>query len=151
ATGIRVLRARLAEVWHVIALIYVAAIYGIWALNISGGFDTVSRATVVSVIAIVAARALDLASEALLERFLAVNPDLKQRFPGLQYRVDLYLSGVARGLRVIVYLLAALILLQAWGVQSFAWIASDAGRRVVSAMTTIAITAVVTLLAWEAI
>src|SRR5262249_51740087 len=61
ATGIRVLRARLAEVWHVIALIYVAAIYGIWALNISGGFDTVSRATVVSVIAIVAARALDLA------------------------------------------------------------------------------------------
>ena len=151
AAGVRVLRARLAEVWHVIALIYIAAIYGVWALHIPGGFNSVLRATVVSVIAIVGARAFDLACEALLARFLAVSPDLKRRFPGLQHRVDLYLSGVARALRVIVYLLAALILLQAWGFGAFAWIASDAGRRVIGALTTIAITALVTLLAWEAI
>ena len=150
ATGIRVLRARLAEVWHVIALIYVAAIYGVWALHIPDGFSTVLRATVVSVVAIVAARAFDLACEALLRRFLAISPDLKQRFPGLQLRVDLYLSGLARGLRVIVYFLAVLVLLQAWGFASFAWIASDTGRRVIGAVTTIAITAFATLLAWEA-
>ncbi|MGH7126602.1 MAG: mechanosensitive ion channel domain-containing protein, partial [Stellaceae bacterium] len=151
AAGVRLLRARLAEVWHVIALIYVAAIYGVWALQISGGFNTVMRATIVSVIAIVGARAFDLACEALLRRFLAVSPELKGRFPGLQHRVDLYLSGGAQGLRVIVYVLAALVLLQAWGVGAFAWIASDAGRRVVGASTTIAITAIATLLAWEAI
>src|SRR5262249_12914730 len=120
-------------------------------LHIPGGFNSVVRATVVSVIAIVGARAFDLACEALLERFLAVSPDLKRRFPGLQHRVDLYLSGVAPGLRVIVYLFAGLILLQAWGFGAFAWIASDAGRRVIGALTTIAITALVTLLAWEAI
>ena len=151
AAGIRVLRARLAEVWHVIALIYVAAIYGVWALHIPGGFSTVMRATVVSVIAIVGARAFDLACEALLRRFLAVSPDLKRRFPGLQQRVDRYLSGVAQGLRVIVYVLAALVLLQAWGFGAFAWIASETGRRVVGALTTITITAIATLLAWEAI
>ena len=151
ASGVRVLRARLAEVWHVIALIYVAAIYGVWALHIPGGFTTVVRATIVSVIAIVGARAFDLACEALLRRFLAISPDLKRRFPGLQHRVDLYLSGAARGLRVIVYVLAALVLLQAWGFGAFAWIGSEAGRRVVGALTTIGITALATLLAWEAI
>ena len=151
ATGARVLLARLAEVWHVLALIYVAAIYGVWALHIPGGFESVIRATLVSVVVILAARAFDGAAEALLRRFLAISPDLKRRFPGLQHRADLYLTGVARALRIIVYVLAALVLLQAWGFGSFAWMASDTGRHAIGAASTIAITALATLLAWEAI
>jgi small-conductance mechanosensitive channel len=151
ASGVRILRARLAEVWHVVAVIYVAAIYGVWALHIPGGFETVIQATLVSVVAILAARAFDGACEALLRRLFPISPDLHRRFPGLQRRADLYLSSLAQGLRVIVYLLAGLVLLQAWGFGSFAWITSEAGRRAVGAATTIAITALATLLAWEAI
>jgi small-conductance mechanosensitive channel len=150
-SGLRILRARLAEVWHVVALIYVSAIYGVWALHVPGGFETVIQATLVSVVAILAARAFDGTCEALLRRLFAISPDLRQRFPGLQRRADLYLSSLTQGLRVIVYLLAALVLLQAWGFGSFTWIASDVGRRAVGAATTIAITAIATLLAWEAI
>jgi len=151
ATGIRILRARLAEVWHVVALIYVAAIYCVWALHIPGGFEKVVKVTLVSVIAIVAARGFDRTCEALLRRFFAISPDLKRRFPGLQHRADLYLAGLAQGLRIIVYFLAALVLLQAWGFESFAWIASDTGRQAIGAAATIAVTALATLLAWEAI
>src|SRR5690606_23535883 len=32
------LRNRLAEIWHVLALIYVVGVYAVWALEISGGF-----------------------------------------------------------------------------------------------------------------
>lgn len=151
AAGVRILLARLAEVWHVLALIYVAAIYAVWALHIPGGFESVIRATLVSVVVILASRAFDGAAEALLRRFLAISPDLKRRFPGLQQRADLYLTGVAQALRIIVYLLAALVLLQAWGFESFAWVASDAGRHAIGAATTIAVTALATLLAWEAL
>ena len=52
------LRARLADIWHVLALLYVAAIFGVWAAQITGGFEFIARASVISIVVLIAVKAL---------------------------------------------------------------------------------------------
>ena len=57
------------------------------------------------------------------------KPELKAQFPTLEQRANRYipiLTGLTSG---VVYILAALAVLQAWNVGAFAWFASDLGRR----------------------
>ena len=42
------LRDRFADIWHVLAVIYVAAIFGIFVLGIEGGVQYLARATAVT-------------------------------------------------------------------------------------------------------
>jgi small-conductance mechanosensitive channel len=151
ASGLRILRARLAEIWHVVALVYVAAIYVVWALHVPGGFDSVVRGTVVSVLVLIAARGLDGAGEALVQRFFAISPELKRRFPGLERRADRYLAVFEQVLRILTYLVTTMILLWAWGFRSFDWVSSDPGRHIIGGLVTIVIAALAGLLTWEAI
>ncbi|MGL1446854.1 hypothetical protein ACSTJA_24465, partial [Vibrio parahaemolyticus] len=46
----------LADIWHVLVMLYVLVIYGIWALNVKGGFEFMLRATTLSFAVVVAAR-----------------------------------------------------------------------------------------------
>src|SRR4029077_7651532 len=50
ATAMRALRARLADTWHVLALLYVAAIFGVWVAQVSGGFEFIARASAISIV-----------------------------------------------------------------------------------------------------
>lgn len=51
----RVLRDRLADVWHVLAALYVLAAYGVWALSIEGGFGYILRGTLLTVVTVLLA------------------------------------------------------------------------------------------------
>ncbi len=51
-------RERVADVWHLFAILYVIATCGVWALEISGGFDYVLRSTAISLMIIVASNIL---------------------------------------------------------------------------------------------
>ncbi|MEA2780009.1 MAG: moderate conductance mechanosensitive channel [Rhodospirillaceae bacterium] len=149
ATGLKVLRARIADIWHVLALLYVVAIYVVWAIQVPGGFDFILRGSVISVIVLVGARILTGSVDDLLRRFFAVGRDLKQRFPGLEERAGRYMPILSAGLRVIIYVGAGLILLEAWGFGSFDWLRSDFGRGLIADLATIAITVVVAVAIWE--
>jgi moderate conductance mechanosensitive channel len=149
ASSLRVLRARLADIWHVLALLYVAAVFGIWAAQISGGFEFIARASVISIVVLIAVKALASAGDGLLERFFSVGKDLRQRFPGLEARADRYLPILVIALHVALYASAILILSQTWGLGSFDWLRSDMGRQIVGDLATVIITVVVATLIWE--
>ena len=118
--GLQVLRSRAAEMWHVAAMIYVAAIFGVWAFQVPGGFSFILRASVLSAVAIAAAKILaDLAAN-LLHRFFSIGRELHLRFPGLEERAGRYLPVLTISLRVALYAAAGLTVLQAWGLDSFA-------------------------------
>jgi len=146
----QVLRHRTAELWHVAALIYVAAILGVWVLDIPGGFAFILRASALSAAAIAAARVLADLTEKLLRRFFSIGRDLHLRFPGLEERAGRYLPVLTLSLRVGLYGAAGLMVLQAWGLESFAWLETDIGRRIVSDLATLLITALLAVLIWEA-
>ena len=115
--GVRNLRARFADVWHVPAIIYVAG----YALR----------------------RAVN--------RGFAVNEEVKTRFPTLEARANRYLPVLHVGLRWVIYAVAALAVLQAWGIDAFGWLETPFGRRLTESALSIAVVMVLALIAWEAI
>ncbi len=147
--GWRQVRQRLADTWHVLVVIYIIGTFGVFVLNVTGGFLFLLRATVVTVLMPLAAALIVRAVERLARRGFAVSPDLKQRYPTLETRANRYLPVLHWVTAVIVYAFAALVLLETWGLNAFAWLETDPGRRLTASFVTIAVVVIGALIAWE--
>jgi small conductance mechanosensitive channel len=141
----------IGRVWHVLALAYLAFVCLVWALGIPGGFQTLIVNTVASAaIVLVAALVLDLMSRrtqpdiAAGEPAAADAPLVEQRLA--RYRA--WLAAIGRGLVVLV---AALALLEVWGLDVIRWLSSEAGRIVLGHLVTVLLVVIFTLVVWEGI
>jgi small conductance mechanosensitive channel len=150
-TGLRLLRARLADIWHVLAIGYVVVGFVVWALRIHGGSSFVLRGTLLTLLILGLAQLAVMGVRHLVDWLFAIGKDLRERYPMLQARADRYLPFVQGVLRWVVYAFVALAVLQAWGVDSFAWLATPEGREVVGRFFSIAVVVVVALIVWEMI
>src|SRR5579883_1847918 len=137
------LRQRLADTWHVLAIIYIVATFGTYVLDIQGGFVFVFRATLLSIVVVVAAGLIVRSVRRLSQRGFAISADLKTRFPTLEMRANRYLPVLTLAVAVIVYFFAALTLLQAWGIAAFAWFDTNFGRRVTGGLVSIVLVTIV--------
>lgn len=151
ATVLGIARARLAETWHLLAIFYIAAIFVVWAVDIPGGFEFIVRSTAATIVILLAGRIILIAIQRLLQRGFAVGDDAKQRFPGLEERVNRYVPVLQLVLQGVVAVVAALALLEVWGVNAVGWLGSPIGRRVSSAGLSIAVIVVLALAVWEAV
>lgn len=149
AGRLQVVRARLAEVWHILAVLYVVAGYAVWALKVKGGFDFMLRASVLSVAILVVAGMLSATLGRMIERGFAVSQDVRDSFPLLEARANRYLPMLHVVLRGVVAVMTVLALAQAWGLDTLGLLASDGGRRVVSALVSIAAVLLGALVVWE--
>ena len=147
--GWRLIRHRLADTWHVLAIIYVAGTFGVYVLDVTGGYLFLLRATVLTVVVLLAATILVRFVEQVSRHGFAIAPDVKARYPTLEARANRYLPILYYLTALVVYVFAALALLQAWGVDAFAWLDTETGRRVTSTFVTTAIVVSVALIAWE--
>jgi small conductance mechanosensitive channel len=149
AAGWRRLRRRLAETWHILAVVYILGIFVVYALHVAGGFIYLLRATALSLVALVGARLLVRFAERASARGFAIAPDLRTRFPTLEQRANRYLPILTGLVRAIVYLAALLVVLQAWDVGSFAWFDTELGRKVTGIALSVATVLGIALAAWE--
>jgi small-conductance mechanosensitive channel len=147
----RILRQRIGDVWHVLALLYIVATYGVWAFEVDGGFHLILRGTLLTVALLAGARLLQFAVEKGFSRLFAISQETRQRFPGLEERANRYLPLLLGTIRVLLYAIATIMILQAWGIDSLAWIASETGRGVVARVITILLVVLVTIALWEAV
>ena len=83
-----VLRRRVADVWHILTIVYLAASYSVWALEIEGGFQFVLRATALSVTIVVFGRLIELFLRKSVRRAFALGQELNTRLPGLEARTN---------------------------------------------------------------
>jgi small-conductance mechanosensitive channel len=151
ASGLGRARRVFAEVWLVLAVLYISAIYLIYALRIQGGFVYVARATLLTLVVIVAAHLLVRFVRELSRRGFAISPELKAQFPTLEHRANRYLPILTGLTGVAVYLLAVLTVLQAWNIGAFAWLGSEVGRRVAGNVLSIVVVLVVAIALWETV
>jgi small conductance mechanosensitive channel len=143
------IRRSLAEIWPVLAILYITGIYLIYALRIEGGFVYVARATTLTLVVIVAAQALVRFIRELSRRGFAISAELKAQFPTLEQRANRYLPILTGLAGAVIYLLAALTVLQAWSVGAFAWLGTELGRRVIGNALSIGMELFVALAVWE--
>ena len=145
------LRDRFADIWHVLAVIYVAAIFGIFVLGIEGGVQYLARATAVTAVILFATLLIMTGLDKLVERGFAIRQEVRDRFPTLEERANRYLPAMRLALRWAVGLIAALALLKTWGVDALGWLDTPMGKQLAeSAFSTIAVV-FLALIFWEAV
>jgi small conductance mechanosensitive channel len=145
------MRQRIANVWHILAIAYVFAVYGVWALSIAGGFQFLLRATVLTVVVVTVVRLVTATLRRAIERGFALSAELKVRFPGLETRANRYLPFLQTLLRGAIYFFATLLLLEVWGMHAFAWLTSEFGRRVFGSLVTVGVILLIAMLLSEVV
>ncbi len=148
-SGWRRIRRSFAEVWHIVTIAYVTAVYAVWATGVPGGFEFLIRATVVTLVTGLVAYAAFSGLHKAVERGFRVNEETRNRFPRLEERVNRYRGIIETAVRSIIVVVAALMVLDAWGLGPFDWLASESGRVLVGRLVTVVFVAGCALVAWE--
>jgi len=146
------IRNRIASIWHLVAIFYIAALWLVWAASIRNGYLRIWHIFLVTVGVIIVVRLFAIVVLGALDRAFRVSPDLKQRYPGLERRANRYyplLRGTVSGVMLLV---GALALLESWGINTFAWFRTNAlGGRLLSAAVTVLIAGALALAIWEGV
>jgi len=144
-------RARLADIWHVVAVAYLAAVFLVWAAAVEGGFAYVGAASAWTVAAVAAARLADLGVLRLVEAATRWEVRADSRLPGVKARADRYVPVLRKCLRSAVWLIAAVAALEAWRAPVLDLLAAPVGERILGALVRIALVFGLFLVLWEAL
>jgi small-conductance mechanosensitive channel len=147
--ALHMLRARFADVWHVLAILYLIAMYVVWVMAVEDGFRFIMTATLLSVLVLIATRLAIIGLRRGAARLFTLREDVSTRFPGLQTRTNRYLPVLERAGVLLIDLVALFALLEAWGVDSFAWLATPWGQRLTSSLLAIAGLVIGAVIIWE--
>jgi moderate conductance mechanosensitive channel len=148
---LRGLRDRVAEVWHVIAILWLFALWGVWALQIEGGFTRLLRVSALTLLILALAKLADTGARWAIGRGFRISHDLHARFPGLEARANRYLPVLQAIVSVIIGAIAFLFLLEAWGVEAFDWFGrGKLGNRLLASLVSTGLTVLVAIAVWEA-
>ncbi len=147
----RQVRDRVADIWHILLILYLVVTYGVWVLELPGGFEFVLRATVLTAIILAVARTLAALVRGGVKKAFALNEEQRRRFPGLEARANRYLPMLVTALKVVLYGAAAVALLEVWGLDIFDWLSGPIGSVVLQRVATIILIVAVALLVWEVV
>lgn len=140
---------KLADFWHIPAILYVAAGGMLAAAEGLEGFLFLVKGSAAT-LAIAWATGFGFARvQRGFERGFRVRNELSERYPGLQARVNRYLP-VARGAaQAVILLLGICLVLEAWNADIFTWLASETGRQVIATLASIVAIAVIAVILLE--
>ena len=146
------LRNGLAASWHWIALFFIVGVWLVWAIELPHGFSWMLRLFSLAALMLVGARLVLIVLLGSIDRALHVDPEMADRYPGLDTRLRVYTPMIHAAVRGTIYLLLLLGLLQVSGVPTFSWLAGSLlGQRVLSACGTMLVTVLAALAVWEAV
>ncbi len=144
-------RNRLAAVWHYLAITLDIALWAVWALNIHNGYSLLLQYFVGTVVVVLIARLAAIVALSLIDRGFSIRPEILQRFPGLEARANRYVPLLRRIVGAIIAFIGFVAVLEVWGVDAIVWFyGGQIGSRLLSALATVAIAALVAAAIWEA-
>jgi small conductance mechanosensitive channel len=145
------LRGRLAEIWHVLAFLYILVVYAIWVIDLDSGFGYLLRATLLTGLVLALRWVAELAVRRVVSRGFAMTREMKLRYPYLEARANRYLPLLEAVLIGLLYLLALLAVLDVWGLDAFGWLTGTLGRRLTSSVANIVLVLVLAAAALETV
>ena len=148
-THFGVLRRRLADLWHLLATLYVLAAFAVWAMNIAGGFAYLAQATALTIAVIVAARGLQQLLERFYKKGLQLSPALNETYPGLEKRCNTYVPIMRRITTTVIDAATVVLIAEAWGAGLVAWFLSGLGRDLLATVLSVALILALVMAAWE--
>ena len=141
---------RLGDIWHLVAVFYIVALWFVWAVELRNGYARLLHFFLVTVAVIVVSRLLAVVLLGGLDRLL-LGPRVVARHPGLEARIAYWYPVGRFLLMAVVGVLTVLALLEVWGFPVIGWFqATGLGGRVVSAVSLIGLTVLLAVIVWEA-
>lgn len=142
-------RGWLAEAWPYLAVITIVSFWIGMATGTRGGLSGLYFPGV-TLGAIIAARLLTIVVLGTIERIFRLEPETRDRLPGLGQRVARYRRPLEILAVALITLLCGVVMLQLWGAPAFAWFVADGiGTRLVSALLTVSVAVVAAIAIWE--
>jgi len=144
------LRSFLGDIWHVLVILYLVALYFVYALRVPGGFEFVLTAGVLTIVIILVAELIYALLSRTMDSGFAINDDLRRRFPTIEKRANRYLPVFDVAAKIVIFGAAILLLLQVWGLDSISWFTSGIGQEVTLTAAGIIVVLAVAAAVWEA-
>jgi small-conductance mechanosensitive channel len=146
------LRSRLAAIWHWIALFFIVAVWLVWAIELPHGFAAILHYFIITAALMIGARLTLLLLLGAIDRAAKPGGTVLGLSPMAAARLRAYLPLIAVALRLTVYLMCMLGLLQLYGLNTMLWlVASDAGLRILSSSGALVLTIVLAFGVWEGV
>jgi len=150
-TALGRVRRIIAKYWHVVAILYVSFATLIWLLDPAGGIGRVVPATIISLAVIGLAVLVNSLLSRAITRMFRVSAEIREQFPDLEARTNRYLRIFNVVAALVVTTVAAVIILQAWGLRSLEWFATPVGRRLSGSVIAVTVAVAVAIAIWESI
>jgi small conductance mechanosensitive channel len=140
SSGLWRVLAAVGQHWHVLAITYLLALLVVWFANPDEALPFMLGATLQSLIAIVVGSLV----VGFIGRFVNVGlrlpPDISQRLPLLESRLQAFVPAVMAVVRWVVIAAVVISVGQAWDLFDFAsWIASDEGLAIAGSVVSAAL------------
>ena len=134
-----------------VVILWLVASWVIWALAVENGIRQLLVGTLLTVLIVGGAKALDEAIGWAMDRVLHPGPEMARRFPGLAARAAQYVPMLKTIVSAVLGFGAVILLLETWGLDSLDWFNQGTlGRRLIDTLISIASTLVIALVVWEA-
>jgi small-conductance mechanosensitive channel len=147
---LRMARDRIADIWHLLAILWLVALWGVWALEVRDGFERLLRVSLATFVILGIAKLVDEVVRRAIARGFRIGPDMARRYPGLELRANRYLPVLKGVFSALIGVVTLLFLLEAWGVPAFAWFRrGQLGARLLSSLVSVGLTIGVALAVWE--
>jgi small-conductance mechanosensitive channel len=144
------LMSRIAAIWHLIAIFFIAGLWLVWAADVRDGYAKMWRIFLITVVVTFVARLISIVALGGLDRAFRISPDMATRYPGLETRANRYYPLLRRTITGVLVITTLVALLQAWGLNTLAWFNAGAlGGRLISTALTIAVAGLIALAVWE--
>ena len=140
---------RIADVWHVLAITVIAAVFVTWFVSPADGGRSMALGMAFGAFILVAARLCEHVIDQVVRRGFRVPPELAARFPGFEQRANRYVALIRWTLSVIVWSVAIVAVLAAWGLDSLGWLTTGPGREMLGSVISIAVVVAIAAVVWE--
>ncbi|MGY6695890.1 MAG: mechanosensitive ion channel domain-containing protein [Roseinatronobacter sp.] len=144
--------AALAGVWHWVAILYLLALFTIWATRPTDALQFMLVATVNSVIAVVVGFVVMTFISRAITGGMRLPADLREKLPLLEVRLNAFVPTILRVVRLLVVIAVLVSIAQSWQVVNFlGWVASEVGRDVMGRLVSATLVVLVAMFVWLAL
>ncbi len=142
----------LSRIWHVLAIVYLTALFAAWLSNPFTVLPFMLKATVETGIAVLVGSLVTAFITRALRGGMSLPDDVKARLPLLEARLNAFIPSVLRVARTVVLVVVLLAIADAWAVLDLgAWLASETGRNLVGALISTSLVLVIGWLVYVAV
>ncbi|WP_245977669.1 mechanosensitive channel protein [Kushneria sinocarnis] len=144
-----VLQRILAKTWHLLAIAYFTVLLVMSQVQPEQALPYISRATVQTLLAFAVGGIVSALLTRLIGQRVALPQNMSSRLPLLEKRLNAYVPNALKVIRVILLIIVALVVLDAWRVFDLTgWLASEAGIGTVAMIVHVSIILLIAALIW---